>query len=225
MERYVRIFLLSIFVMLGLTNNSEAADIASSFEFPVPNYNVTGYDFGDTVSSDVLHLGEDATAAALDPIYASANGHIVPSPITGWHESYGYVVVIEHELPDGDIVYSVSGHMRSEGLKTSGDVSQGDVIGYAGYDDENGDGGPHLHFGIYYGSYSGSWVFYGRGTNTANWYDPTDFITSHQIDCTDYSSEISAVKTSYGSFIGTATNDPHLYYQNGEYSDNVCIRD
>lgn len=32
-------------------------------------------------------------------------------------------------------------------------VSKGQLIGYIGYDDENGDGGPHLHLGIRIGAY------------------------------------------------------------------------
>ncbi len=120
------------------------------------------------------HLGEDHAAEPGTPVVAIADGWVVPSPISGAHCNYGIVVVIEHELPP-DIAaeegythaVSVYGHLSNRaGLEPvlSGYVRRGDVIGYVAHsggsppagarcvdDDENGDGGPHLHLGLRFG--------------------------------------------------------------------------
>ncbi|MBI2415526.1 MAG: peptidoglycan DD-metalloendopeptidase family protein, partial [Candidatus Kerfeldbacteria bacterium] len=237
MERFVRVLLLGIMMMFGLVNTASA----ESVRYPLNSYVITSAtcDFMGECDMTGLHMAEDVVASAGTAVYAPASGTIKDNTV---HTLYGTVVLLEANV-DGDTVVFLMGHMRQVDIQVSigRSVNKGQLLGYIGTNKgdrnslyDNGGWPDHLHFGVHKGSYSngtsctGAWTYAGYETLECaydDWYDPTDFITSHQIDCTDYSSEISAVKTSYGSFIGTATNDPHLYYQNGEYSDNVCIRD
>ena len=51
-------------------------------------------------------------------------------------------------------------------IKTNWKVSRGQLIGYIGDDDENGDGAPHLHFGMKLGKYDATFPGYcGTGVN------------------------------------------------------------
>lgn len=137
---------------------------ASSFQLPVVPYNSDGYDFAEPLASiGKRHLGTDAVLPAKSPVKATANGNIIYS-CTGVQD-YEQVIVMEHKLPDGAIVTSVYGHLSKRPdlpLRGTGYVNGGETIGYVGFDDENGTGGPHLHFAIRMGEHPGMWVYYGR---------------------------------------------------------------
>ena len=124
-------------------------------------------------------MGEDVELAPLTPIRAIADGEIVSGGPegSGPHDGYGVAVIIEHALPSGltfpngsTKFVSIYGHLSSRSgytAKLSGSVKQGEVVGYVGYDDENGDGSPHLHLGVRigeaprYSSGAPKWVYYG----------------------------------------------------------------
>ena len=57
--------------------------------------------------------------------------------------------MLEHTLPDGQLFYSLYGHLASEtpdAVQVGADVAAGDTIGTLGAADENGGWVPHLHF-------------------------------------------------------------------------------
>lgn len=200
--------------------SASAHGIAYSFQYPLNAWGVDGYEFGEPLWGSLLHLGEDVSAPPLTPVLAPADGRILPWPISGPHTGYGFVVVIEHELPSGERVYSVLGHLSSADLMTSGDVEKGEMVGRIGYDWENGDGGPHLHYGIYHGPYvEGNWVFYGRGVSTGNWYEPSAFIEVHENLCDVYVEQVFDPTPVFGSLIVTDPDgdhfDQHEYYWDG----------
>ena len=162
-----------------------AASTADSFQLPLDadwvvtqDFNVYNSDFGG------YHLGEDVLRSSEVPVYAPANGVVKHN---SQRTSYGYVVIIEHQLPDGSYVTSVLGHLRNEGRASIGSVvSKGQIVGYLSSDStENGGYSfTHLHFGIRKGSYSSTWVYYGYGTSSDvnDWHDPSDFVNANQND-------------------------------------------
>jgi murein DD-endopeptidase MepM/ murein hydrolase activator NlpD len=120
------------------------------------------------------HLAEDVGRALETPVYASANGVVKFAALA--QLGYGYVVIIEHRLPDGDpegqYVCTVYGHLREENLTSLGQVSMGELIGYLSNNAEYNSGYKHLHFGIRKGRYvekvrdprRGGWYYGGYTT-------------------------------------------------------------
>jgi murein DD-endopeptidase MepM/ murein hydrolase activator NlpD len=101
------------------------------------------------------HLAEDVSRSLEVPVYAAANGIVKFAALA--QLGYGYVVVIEHELPAGDLggehVCTVYGHLKKENLTSTGQISKGDLIGYLSKNPEYNGGSIHLHFGIRKGRY------------------------------------------------------------------------
>ncbi|MBC7264718.1 MAG: peptidoglycan DD-metalloendopeptidase family protein [Chloroflexi bacterium] len=160
---------------------------ADNFQFPLSDYVVNGYYFGQEVGTDRYHLGEDAGKPAGTPVYAIGNGYVQRIYVNTACGDYGTAVIVEHHLPAGDpagsYVVSVYGHLRSRDLQVGvGEVAKGQLIGYLGNSDENGCYAPHLHLGIRKGAYSSTWVYWGYGNASvlADWLHPTNFINSHQ---------------------------------------------
>ena len=183
LNQWITLLLFTITVMIASAGVSSATSSADSFCFPLDeswvvtqDFNVYNSDFGG------YHLGEDVLRSSEVPVYAPANGVVKHN---SQRTSYGYVVIIEHQLPDGTYVCSVLGHLRSEGrASVDSEVAKGQIVGYLSSDpNENGGYGfTHLHFGIRKGSYSSIWVYQGYGSSSEvnNWYDPSDFVNSHQ---------------------------------------------
>ena len=167
--------------------NSPSYNVADSFQFPLSNYAVTGYYFGQEVGTNRYHLGEDGSGNAGTPVYAVANGYVKRIYVNTTCNDYGTAVIVEHQLPAGDPsgshVVSVYGHLRNTDLQVGiGEVSKGTLLGYLGNYSQNGCWPEHIHFGIRKGAYSSTWVYWGYGNATvlADWLHPTNFINSHQ---------------------------------------------
>jgi murein DD-endopeptidase MepM/ murein hydrolase activator NlpD len=155
-----------------------AADTAWSFALPRPDFVAGSYE-GRTFLSPPNHLGEDSEHAHHDPIHAIADGVVRDScKATG----YGRVVVVEHRLPDGSHVCSIYGHLCGHSgyplIRDGAVVKKGDVVGYIGDRDENGDGLEHLHLGLRKGSYDGHFCGYARSPHCTpkHYHPPTAFI-------------------------------------------------
>ena len=161
---------------------------ASAVIPPLDSYVVTGYGFGDEVSTGVIHTGEDAQATAGTPVYAIADGR------AAWRktDSQGYeqVFVIEHQRADGSKFISIYGHLSDRAgyqmpFQKDDTIYRGSIIGYIGWDEENGEGGPHLHFGIREGTYDGN--YQGRAASTAGFLRPSDVIGNWNFNTTSIS--------------------------------------
>lgn len=162
---------------------SAQVSIAHLFKLPIENYNQNLIQKFDEVNPQYPgkcqhHAGHDIGAKPYTPVYAFANGDIVFSDVAS---NYGRVVVIQHRTADNKFFISIYGHLSStEGKmpRGKGPVEAGELIGYIGNDFENGVGGPHLHFGIRKGEYSGK--FEGVKCNSDEirqlFYDPCEFI-------------------------------------------------
>lgn len=172
------------------------------------------------------HLGEDWNGELLhqndagQPVYAVSIGKVVYVGeyfgASGPSAGLGQTVVIEHRLPDGQMVYSLYAHLEEGSIK----VTQGQVISDEGFQiAEIGSTGfspsPHLHFEMFSlegvtGSFvdtpwelamiefgyvnadipSGSTSYTANYENgSVTWYDPSYFIqsgTGFDIDDPDY---------------------------------------
>lgn len=96
-----------------------------------------------------MHDGLDFGGPIGTPIYSVADGVVTRSgPASG----YGNWITIEHNI-DGEIVESLYGHMRADGLHVNvGDeVKAGQHIADIG--NEGFSTGAHLHFGVYPGGW------------------------------------------------------------------------
>ncbi len=161
-----------------------ATTIAYSFAYPVGKQETitqakdkdewyNALDFG---ASD--HLGEDwnknsgGNTDCGEPVYAAANGVITYAQDAG--PGWGNVVIIEHNLPNGDRVQTLYGHLQAI-LKTSGQVKKREQIGKIG--NANGRYPCHLHFEIRTPE-SRDWNKPGGGysQDRKGWLDPSDFI-------------------------------------------------
>ncbi|MTI93922.1 MAG: M23 family metallopeptidase [Firmicutes bacterium] len=86
------------------------------------------------------HLGVDIAASPGTPIRAAAGGTVSTA---GWHNSYGYYVIIEH----GSGYSTLYAHMRtSPSVSVGQSVSSGQVIGQVGSTGQST--GAHLHFEV-----------------------------------------------------------------------------
>ena len=97
------------------------------------------------------HDGIDISNSANTELYSIADGTVARK---GFGDIFGYgnYVIIRHNLPSGQRIYSLYAHMNSGSPKAVGqNVSRGEVIGYMGC-----TGlcfGTHLHFMIYSDTY------------------------------------------------------------------------
>jgi len=124
------------------------------------------------------HLGEDwnknsgGNTDCGEPVFAAANGTIVYAEDAG--AGWGNVVIIEHNLPNGERVQTLYGHLRKI-TKTSGEVKLREQIGEVG----NADGVYlcHLHFELR-AEDCPMWNKVGAGYSAERkgWLNPSDFI-------------------------------------------------
>ena len=122
----------------------------------------------------LLHLGADVGWYRVgEPVYAVANGVVRVSegrppkedkkakpksgavrnagaqPKTGARLSWGNLVVVEHQLPDGKYTTTVYGHLANDRFVKAGEIVRaGQQLGTIGTARVNGGYQPHLHFGV-----------------------------------------------------------------------------
>jgi murein DD-endopeptidase MepM/ murein hydrolase activator NlpD len=180
-----------LFLILVLSSAASGTDLAESFQYPMNPY-VEGhryYDEWTDAFGGKYHAAQDCQGKGGDPVYAVANGVVSYSYGEGGEWAwYGYLITIDHQLPDSSRVYSLYGHLSTRRWKKlEGEVvHKGDLIGYLGDDDEDGnltEWGPHLHFGIRMGKKSDYYDFlvgyYPDHPALHGWIDPGTFIENN----------------------------------------------
>jgi outer membrane protein assembly factor BamB len=158
-------------IVLGETIDNAIS--AYSFQYPIDDYVVTGYKFGQEVGSGRFHLGEDVLKPPGTPVYACADGIVkLANNKHAGDGNYGGLIIVEHTLPAGEKVCSLYGHLdHNKTLVGETEiVKKGETIGAIGREDPNinGNSTPHLHFGIRYGAFSGEYA--SDSNTTSGWY-------------------------------------------------------
>ena len=87
-----------------------------------------------------FHSGVDISATPGTPIRATADGVVSYS---GWTQSSGYVVLIEH----GCGFSTAYAHNRSNAVKVGQRVKRGEIVGYVGSTGKST--GPHVHYEVW----------------------------------------------------------------------------
>lgn len=130
---------------VGQAGHAVLDDYYVAATFMDPNYHL------DSNNGGAWHTGEDWNGTGGgdtdlgDPVYAVAHGRVVASG--HYTPSWGNIVLIEHRLPDGYLVWSQYAHVRDRFVAAGDIVSRGQQIGTIGKGDQ--DRWPaHLHFEI-----------------------------------------------------------------------------
>lgn len=98
-----------------------------------------------------VHLGIDIFAPDYEPVHAPFAGKVAFFHDDAVANGFGPTILLEHETDDGDIFWTLYGHLsrRScEKLKIGQVVDKGEAFAEFGPRPENGEWPPHLHFQI-----------------------------------------------------------------------------
>lgn len=215
------------------------AQVADRFDYPVGIPDAIGwqvnldFDHYGFTYKDRIHAGEDwgrwvgsVNHSHGQPVYAIANGEVKYSAFANYP---GDVVIIEHTLPNGEIWYSMYGHL-SRSVSQNQYVSRGQQIGTILYYVQNGKNQAHLHFEVrnFYqvsdinGSSPpgpGYWNEDNQRPPDRGWVDPSDFIEARR--CTAGNScnlPSDAPTVSTGHFPDVNVNNAFFGYIEALYS-------
>lgn len=198
--------LTSLLLFIALKSNALfAAPIADGFDYPLgkppgQGYGVTccgglGYLEQHDYSGDGIkeyHPGEDWNNDRSgddlggdrndknDPVFAVAAGQVIYSKFSG--NSWGDIVLIEHQMPSGTKLWSQYAHLSSSAVSPGQVVVRGQEIGRVG-DYFRGTGRAyHLHFEVRK-IYRGPTDFvmnWSKERVIENYYNPSEFIDAHR---------------------------------------------
>ena len=162
------------FVRKFMRQCHSAKSDANTFPFTVGKYdeqrkNVYETDLFHDFSNEIdgfsgerdLHVGIDLGGPVGTKVYAVADGVIHSVGYNAAPGDYGYVIVIEHSIPDAifnDLsrckdsekkLYALYGHLGRKlvaDFKVGRKIKAGDLIAFIGDFSENGGWPPHVHF-------------------------------------------------------------------------------
>ena len=126
--------------------------IADKFTDPMGRKNRNGYEFLQDMGGGKLHLGKDFNKGWGDQdlglqISVIASGRIIYSKDSKAALSYGNMIIVEHELPDGSKFYSRYAHLNKRWIAEGQDILVGAGIGECGK--SGGWKSAHLHLEIF----------------------------------------------------------------------------
>ncbi len=105
---------------------------------------------GQPGENRTIHLGLDVFANPDTKVIAPLDGTVHLAGINSNDLDYGGVVILKHDA-DGDIFYSLYGHLEHDAvraLEIGQSIKKGDAFAALGTPEENGGWAPHLHFQI-----------------------------------------------------------------------------
>jgi murein DD-endopeptidase MepM/ murein hydrolase activator NlpD len=138
------------------------------------------------------HVADDACAPNGTPVLAVADGVLrLAVEVEDCFSNWGWVVVVEHVMPDASRVCSIYGHCAPvHGIQIGAGVSIGQQIATI-----DNPCLPHIHFGIYAGAFAAAdgaypwWLLGYLPEGVAceqyptpwpgNWVDPVQFVLDH----------------------------------------------
>jgi 4-aminobutyrate aminotransferase-like enzyme/Ser/Thr protein kinase RdoA (MazF antagonist) len=97
------------------------------------------------------HLGVDFWVEPFTPIHSIMDGVVFSVNDNSKDKDYGPTIILEHKVTEDFSFFTLYGHLSKSSLSvlTAGQsILKGDLIGYVGTSDENGNWAPHLHFQI-----------------------------------------------------------------------------
>ncbi|MCB0192026.1 MAG: peptidoglycan DD-metalloendopeptidase family protein [Anaerolineae bacterium] len=169
--------------------------VTDGFDFPVGKPDHYGYYVAAGLVSqsyfdelEAWHTGEDWNRIIPpgggpnidlgDPVYAIANGRVTAA---NFYKTWGNIVLIEHRLPDGQVVWSQYAHLHQMMVRVGQTVQRGAQIGTIGRGDNN-KYLAHLHFEIRMVDLPAQeWnITKNRERVLQSYADPTQFINSHR---------------------------------------------
>jgi 4-aminobutyrate aminotransferase-like enzyme/Ser/Thr protein kinase RdoA (MazF antagonist) len=98
-----------------------------------------------------IHIGMDLFAPAGTPVHAPLDGVVQAFANNAVPQDYGPVIILRHETDDGDLFYTLYGHLSRDsltGLTTGRRLEHGERFAWLGAADENVGWTPHLHFQV-----------------------------------------------------------------------------
>jgi murein DD-endopeptidase MepM/ murein hydrolase activator NlpD len=128
------------------------------------------------------HTGEDwnglggGDSDLGDPVHATANGQVVTSDY--YTPSWGNIVLIEHQMPDGENVWSQYAHLQERKVAVGDYVARGQHIGTIGKG--HGNYPAHLHFEIRRRQLEPDTWGLSHAQVLACYAHPTEFIKAHR---------------------------------------------
>ena len=106
---------------------------------------------GLTEAHRAVHIGMDLYAEAGAAVHAPIAGKVFAFSNNEAPQDYGPVVIMEHATDDGELFYTLYGHLSTDtlaGLHEGKTITSGERFGRIGAADVNGGWTPHLHFQI-----------------------------------------------------------------------------
>ena len=113
-----------------------------------PFYSTDAY-YAELGKSRTTHLGVDFWLPAGTPVHAILPGEVFSVYDNDQEKDYGPTLILSHEVDEGVSFFTLYGHLSRASLtlwKKGQKVESGDLIGYLGSEEENGNWVPHLHF-------------------------------------------------------------------------------
>ena len=98
-----------------------------------------------------IHLGTDFWVQENTPLHAPLDGEVVSIYNNDADKDYGPTLILKHILEAGSFFYTLYGHLSLSSiplLRQGQQIQKGQLIGYIGTAEENGNWCPHLHFQI-----------------------------------------------------------------------------
>jgi murein DD-endopeptidase MepM/ murein hydrolase activator NlpD len=162
----------------------------SKIIFPLDNYKVSGYKFGQVVPGWGTHLGDDCDAKENTPVKSIVTGVVVYSalhPGSVRKRNWGNIIIIKHKVfRKRQFYYSLYAHLGKRLKKINDKIKKGEVVGYIGKSNcaENGWWPAHLHFAIYTGPWNdqvlpGYYKKEQKRTRLSYWKNPTEWISEN----------------------------------------------
>ena len=166
-----------------------------TLEFPLKNYKVNSYHFGEHCAYNGenwgIHLGEDVNRPTGTSVKCIGRGKVIYSalhPAKDKRGNWGNIVIVAHKNPKNrKPFFSLYAHLDRRDVVKGERVSVGQPIGVVGKANSVENGmwpEAHLHFGIYCGPWKGRVLpgYHRKGdkrTRLSWWRHPTEFLRQY----------------------------------------------
>ena len=139
---------------LGSLIDAMMADAGTGFAFgryaePRDLYNNDHFTSDDSAEKRIVHMGIDLFCAAGTPLFAPLAGKVELLANNAKELDYGPMLVLAHEVNNGEVLFTLYGHLGLEvldNMQAGQAIDAGEQIATVGAPPHNGNWPPHLHF-------------------------------------------------------------------------------